>query len=421
MTTDRLESLMTFHPFTRLNKLLESVQPGGGNTPLALSVGEPQFTPPAEVARIIHDQAGLWGKYPLATGTEAFRKAVAAWLMRRFQLPAGMIDAEKHIVPVAGTREALFHIALSAVPETGAGEAKPIVLMPNPFYHVYAGAAVAAGADPYFLVATAETGFLPDIDAIPEAILKRTCLAYLCSPANPQGATARLEDLKRWLALARRHDFVLASDECYSEIYRGVPPHGALEAARDLGGPNDSKSLDHLIVFHSLSKRSSGAGLRSGFVAGDARLMQRQVQLINFGGVAQPYPILAAATQLWQDEVHVERYRALYQENFELAQQILGPIFGEVRAAGGFFLWLDVGDGEAAAKALWAEAAIRVLPGGYMARPDAQGRNPGAAYIRVALVLEPELMAPALKRMAPILARVAAQHRSLSATRSRVV
>jgi aspartate/methionine/tyrosine aminotransferase len=408
MTTDRLESLMTFHPFTRLNKLLESVQPGGGNTPLALSVGEPQFTPPPEVAKIIHDHAGLWGKYPLATGTEAFRKAVKAWLDQRFRLPAGMIDADKNIVPVTGTREALFHIALSAVPETPAGAEKPIVLMPNPFYHVYAGAAAAAGAEPYFLNATAATHHLPDIDAVPDAILKRTCLAYLCSPANPQGATARLEDLKRWLALARRHDFVLASDECYSEIYQGVPPHGALEAARDLGG-----ALDHLIIFHSLSKRSSGAGLRSGFVAGDARLMQRQVQLINFGGVATPYPILAAATHLWQDEVHVERYRALYQENFELAQQILGPTFGEVRAAGGFFLWLDVGDGEEAAKALWAEAAIRVLPGGYMARPDATGVNPGAAYIRVALVLEPELMAPALKRMAPILARVAAKHRSM--------
>lgn len=408
---------MTFHPFTRLNKLLESVNPGGGNTPLALSIGEPQFAPPPEVARIIQAEAGLWGKYPLATGTEAFRKAVAGWLTRRFHLPAGMIDAEKNICPVSGTREALFHIALSAVPgadfgrDTGpeASGERPVVLMPNPFYHVYAGAAAAAGAEPYFLNATAETGFLPEIDAIPEEILERTCLAYLCSPANPQGAVARLEELKQWLALARRYDFVLASDECYSEIYRGVPPHGCLEAARDLGG-----ALDHLIVFHSLSKRSSGAGLRSGFVAGDARLMQRQAQLINFGGVATPYPILAAATALWQDESHVEKYRALYRENFDLAQQILGPTFGEVRAPGGFFLWLDVGDGEEAAKALWAEAAIKVLPGGYMARKDALGHNPGAAYIRVALVLEPEAMGAALKRMAPILARVAARHRSLS-------
>jgi N-succinyldiaminopimelate aminotransferase len=418
MTIDRLESLMTFHPFTRLNKLLESVQPGGGNTPLALSVGEPQFTPPAEVARIIHEQAGLWGKYPFATGTEAFRKAVAAWLGRRFKLPAGMVDSEKHIVPVSGTREALFHIALSAVPQIAPGDVgpKPIVLMPNPFYHVYAGAVAAAGGEPYFLNATAETGFLPDIAAIPEAILKRTCLAYICSPANPQGTVASLEDLKRWLALARRHHFVLASDECYSEIYHGTPPHGCLEAARDLGG-----SLDNLIVFHSLSKRSSGAGLRSGFVAGDQRLMQRQAQLINFGGVATPYPILAAATALWQDEEHVERYRALYAENFELAQAILGPVFGEVRAAGGFFLWLDVGDGEAAAKALWEQAAVKVLPGGYMSRADAQGFNPGAAYIRVALVLEPDQMAAALKRMAPVLAKVVAQHLGVGAARREVV
>jgi aspartate/methionine/tyrosine aminotransferase len=410
MTTDRLESLMRFHPFTRLNKLLESVQAGGGNTPLALSVGEPQFAPPAMVAKLIHEQAPLWGKYPLATGTEPFRKAATSWLGRRFRLPEGMVDPARHVMPVSGTREALFHIALSAVPEAAAGEPKPIVLMPNPFYHVYAGAAAAAGAEPYFLNATAESGFLPVIEAVPDSILQRTSLVYLCSPANPQGAVASLNYLKQWLTLAQRWKFVLASDECYSEIYRGTPPHGALEAARDLGG-----SLDNLIVFHSLSKRSSGAGLRSGFVAGDARLMQRQAQLINFGGVATPYPILAAATELWQDEEHVADYRARYVANFDAAQDALGAIFGEVRAEGGFFLWLDVGDGEAAAKALWEQAAVRVLPGGYMARPDASGFNPGQRYIRVALVLEPGDMAAALKRMAPVLERVVEQHRDSEA------
>ena len=401
MTIDRLESLMRFHPFTRLNKLLESVQAGGGNTPLALSVGEPQFAPPPVVERLVHEQAALWGKYPMATGTEPFRKAAAGWLTRRFRLPEGMVDPARHVMPVSGTREALFHIALSAVPEIAGGEEKPIVLMPNPFYHVYAGAAAAAGAEPYFLNATAENSFLPEIAAIPEAILKRTRLAYICSPSNPQGAVAPLSYLAAWLALARQHNFVLASDECYSEIYRGTPPHGALEAARDAGG-----ALDNLIIFHSLSKRSSGAGMRSGFVAGDARLMQRQAQLINFGGVATPYPILAAATELWQDEEHVAGYRAKYIENFNAAQDALEDIFGEVRAEGGFFLWLDVGDGEAAAKALWEQAAIRVLPGGYMARADANGINPGQRYIRVALVLEPAEMTAALKRMAPVLKRV---------------
>ena len=229
--------------------------------------------------------------------------------------------------------------------------------MPNPFYHVYAGAAAAAGAEPYFLNATEENGFFPEIAVIPAAILKRTALAYICSPANPQGAVAPLSYLTAWLKLARAHNFVLASDECYSEIYRGTPPHGALEAARDLGG-----SLDNLIIFHSLSKRSSGAGLRSGFVAGEARLIQRQAQLINFGGVATPFPILAAATELWQDESHVADYRAKYIENFNAAQDALEDTFGEVRAEGGFFLWLDVGDGEAAAKALWEKAAIRCCP-----------------------------------------------------------
>jgi aspartate/methionine/tyrosine aminotransferase len=405
MTIDRLESLMRFHPFTRLNKLLESVQAGGGNTPLALSVGEPQFAPPPAVQRLVHEQAALWGKYPMATGTEPFRKAAAGWLTRRFRLPEGMVDPARHVMPVSGTREALFHVALSAVPEIAAGEEKPVVLMPNPFYHVYAGAAAAAGAEPYFLNATEENSFLPEIAAIPPAILKRTRLAYICSPSNPQGAVAPLSYLAAWLALARQHGFVLASDECYSEIYRGTPPHGALEAARDMGG-----ALDNLIIFHSLSKRSSGAGMRSGFVAGDARLMQRQAQLINFGGVATPYPILAAATELWQDEDHVAGYRAKYIENFNAAQDALEDTFGDVRAEGGFFLWLDVGDGEAAAKALWAEAAIRVLPGGYMARADANGINPGQRYIRVALVLEPAEMTAALKRMAPVLKRVVDAH-----------
>src|SRR5690349_3172275 len=276
MTTDRLESLMRFHPFTRLTKLLESVQAGGGNTPLALHVGEPQFAPPAMVAQLIHEQAPLWGKYPPTLGTDPFRKAAAGWLTRRFRLPGGMLDPARHLMPVSGTREALFHIALSAVPEVAPGEEKPVVLMPNPFYHVYAAAAAAAGAEPYFLNATEEHGFLPEIAAIPEAILQRTALAYICSPSNPQGAIAPLSYFTAWLTLARQRNFVLASDECYSEIFRGTPPHGALEAARDLGG-----SLDNLIIFHSLSKRSSSAGLRSGFVAGDARLIQREAQLIN--------------------------------------------------------------------------------------------------------------------------------------------
>jgi aspartate/methionine/tyrosine aminotransferase len=403
MAVDRLESLMKFHPFTRLNKLLENVTPGGGNTPFLLSVGEPQFAPPAMIAEKVAAAASTWGKYPLAMGDVAFRQAVKAWVDRRYELPAHMVDADQHILPVAGTREALFHIALSVVPEyqgptVGDGK-RPIVLMPNPFYHVYAGAATAAGAEPYFLPARAENNFMPVIADIPPEILKRAVLAYVCSPANPQGSVADLAYLTSWLKLARQHDFVLASDECYGEVYLDTPPPGALSAARDLGG-----GVDKLLVFHSLSKRSSGAGLRSGFIAGDPALIKRQIQLVNYGGVAQPYPILAAATALWRDEEHVEAYRQRYQQNFALAQQILGPIFGEVRSAGGFCLWLDVGDGEKATVELWRRAAIKVLPGGYMARPDSQGDNPGHRYIRVALVYEPADMEPVLKRMAAVLA-----------------
>ena len=397
MSADRLESLVTFHPFTRLNKLLEGVQPGGGNTPLLLHLGEPQFAPPAFVAEEIAKAAAGWSKYPPTAGNEAFRNAVKAWLERRYHLPAGMLNADKEILPVSGTREALFQIALSAV-AAGAPKGKTKVLMGNPFYHSYAGAAAVAGGEPAFLPTDRGSNFLPDLSKITAAELDQAALVYLCSPANPQGAVAPLDYLKQWLHLAREHDFVLAADECYAEIYSDAPPPGALEAARDLGG-----AVDHLLVFHSLSKRSSAPGLRSGFIAGCAKLIARQAQLVNYGGVAMPLPILAAATRLWQDEAHVAENRARYAKSFEIAQEILGPIFGAVRPQGGFFLWLDVGDGEKAATELWRQAAVKVLPGGYMARAESTGENPGARYIRVAVILEPDEMAAALRRMAPVL------------------
>jgi len=397
MSADRLESLVTFHPFTRLNKLLEGIAPGGGNTPLLLHLGEPQFAPPAFVAEAIAEASAGWSKYPPTAGNDAFRQAVKAWLERRYHLPATLLNADKEILPVSGTREALFQIALSAV-AAGAPKGKTKVLMGNPFYHSYAGAAAVAGGEPTFLPADRNSNFLPDLAKVSTAELDAAALVYLCSPANPQGAVAPLDYLKQWLSLARKHDFVLAADECYAEIYSETPPPGALEAARDLGG-----TLDNLLVFHSLSKRSSAPGLRSGFVAGDAELIARQAQLVNYGGVAMPLPILAAATKLWQDEAHVAENRARYRRSFDLAQEILGPIFGEIRPQGGFFLWLEVGDGERAALELWRQAAVKVLPGGYMARAESNGQNPGARYIRVAVILEPDDMAAALRRMAPVL------------------
>ena len=338
MNQDRVESLAQFHPFTRLNKLLETVQPGGGNTPLLLSLGEPQFQPPAFALDAIANAKETWAKYPPTAGTAEFRAAAKAWVVRRYGIEAAFIDADKMIVPVSGTREALFHIALSAV-ALGAPKGKGKVLMANPFYHTYAGAAVVAGGEPAFLPAGPETGFLPDPDAVPKELLDQAAMIYLCSPANPQGSVGSADFWQRWLALARRHDFLIAADECYAEIYSDAPPPGAIEAAQLSG------SCDNLLVFHSLSKRSSAPGMRSGFVAGDARYISRAAQLINYGGVAVPLPVLAASTLLWSDEAHVVENRARYQASFDLAQQALGPIFGHVKPAGGFFLWLDVGDG----------------------------------------------------------------------------
>ncbi len=393
MPGDRLDALLAFHPFTRLAGLLHGIEPAIEESErLVMSLGEPQGSLPPGVGDELARHAASWTRYPPSQGTAEFRAAVVDWLARRYALPADLIDPDRHVLPVAGTREALFMAALSAVPEPTSAR-RPAVLMPNPFYHVYAGAAAVAGAEPVFLPATRETGFLPDPDHIDAGVLARTALAYVCSPANPQGAVASRAYLRRWLDLARAHGFVLAVDECYAEIYSDAPPPGALEVAAEGG------DLSNLLVFHSLSKRSGVPGLRSGFIAGDPRLIARQTQLVNYGGVAVPAPILAVSTMLWRDEAHVETGRARYRANFALAERLIGRRFDWRRPEGGFFLWLEVGDGEAAARQLWRAAGIKVLPGAYLARPDRQGLNPGDAYIRVALVHDPAAVGKALDRL----------------------
>lgn len=385
---DRLNQL-TDYPFQRLTDLL-----GGPATPdsIVMSIGEPQHAPPALVGRILADKAGLWGKYPPAAGSPEFRQAAAEWLGRRFKLPEGMVDADRMVLPVAGTREALYLIAQTVV-NPAEGGAKPVVLLPNPFYQVYVGAAIMAGAEPVFVPGVAGPASQPDFSTLPEEVLARTQLAYLCSPANPQGSVADLELLKRTVLLARQYGFVLAMDECYSEIWDQVEPAGALEACAALGG-----SVDNVLVFHSLSKRSSAPGLRSGFVAGDPKVMAAFGRVRSYGGAATPLPILAAATALWRDEVHVEENRALYRTKMDMAERLLGNRPGFVRPQGGFFLWLDVGDGENAAVELWRQARIRVLPGKYLARDGV-----GDRFIRVALVHDLELTEQALGRIAEIL------------------
>jgi len=393
---DRLERIGDY-PFDRLRALLNPVTPRV-NEPIMLSIGEPQHTPPPIIKETVSEHAALWGRYPPMAGTAEFRRAVADWLTRRYALPDGLLDPDKNVIPVSGTREALFMIALAAVPERGEGAAPPAVLMPNPFYQVYLGAAVVAGGEPVLVPATREVGFLPDFVALDAATLARTALAYYCSPANPQGAIAALDTLRALVRLARRHGFVMAFDECYSEIYAADPPPGGLAACAAEGG-----GLEGVLVFNSLSKRSSAPGLRSGFVAGDERLIRRFTRLREYGGAAPPLPLLAAATALWRDEAHVAENRALYRKKFDLAEAALGGKHGFYRPDGGFYLWLEVGDGEAAAQRLWREAGIRVMPGAYLARADASGRNPGAGYIRCALVHDLETTDRALQRMRAVL------------------
>ncbi len=393
MLNDRLERIGDY-PFDRLRALLGTAPPPDGTAPILLHLGEPKHPPPEIIRAAVDSAAAGWGRYPPMVGTPEFRAAVADWLTRRYRLPAAMIEPDRHVLPVAGTREALFLVALAAIPEAKAGQ-RPVVLMPNPFYQVYAGAAVLCGAEPVYVAAGKETGFLPDFAALDDAVLARAALAYYCSPANPQGAVAGLDRLTAVVALARRHDFVVAFDECYSEIYDRAPPPGGLEACAAAGG-----AMDNVLVFQSLSKRSSAPGLRSGFVAGHADLIRRFTRLREYGGAAQPLPVLAASAALWRDEAHVEANRTLYRHKFDLAEAALAGRLGFYRPQGGFYLWLDVGDGEAAARRLWTEAGVRVLPGAYLAATDATGRNPGAPYIRLALVDDAATTAVALDRIA---------------------
>lgn len=396
MINDRLDRIGDY-PFDRLRALLDSHTPRINEPLISLALGEPQHQPPAMVNDTIVAAADLWGKYPPVWGTPEFRGAVNNWLSRRYALPDGMVDADSCIIPVSGTREALFMIALTAVPEKVRGK-QPAVLMPNPFYQVYLGAAALSGAEPIFVPATAETGFLPEFEALDTEILDRTALAYYCTPANPQGTVASLETMTNLITLAREHGFVVLFDECYSEIYGGSPPPGGMAACAALGG-----SLDNVLIFNSLSKRSSVPGLRSGFVAGDPELIRSFKRVRDYGGSPPPLPLLAAATALWQDEAHVELNREQYREKFDLADEILAGKFGYFRPDGGFYLWLHVEDGEAAALRLWQDAAMRVIPGIYLAKTDADGRNPGAGYIRCALVHDLETTEQALQRLSATL------------------
>ncbi|MFV2035418.1 MAG: aminotransferase class I/II-fold pyridoxal phosphate-dependent enzyme [Halocynthiibacter sp.] len=362
------------YAFPRLRGLLDAYAPG--NDVVHMSIGEPQHEFPGWVSEVIAAHAQDFRRYPVNDGAPWLLTAISDWIARRYGVP---VDPSNEVMALNGTREGLFNAAMALCPET-TGDGPAAILIPNPFYQVYAAAAASVGAEPVFVAASEASGNLPDYSALPEDVLKRTTAAYICSPSNPQGAVADRAYWKALIGLAEKYDFRIFADECYAEIYRDMPPPGALEVARAMGA-----DPDRVLIFHSLSKRSNMAGLRSGFVAGGAESIARIKQLRTFGGAPLPIPLQRAAEKLWADEEHVQQNRALYREKYVLADQIFDGIAGYQGPQAGFFLWLPVDDGETAALRAWREAGVRVLPGAYLGR-TVNGKNPGQGYIRVALV-----------------------------------
>ena len=375
------------YAFPRLRKLLDVHEPGGD--PIAMTIGEPRHAFPPWIGDIITENLQGFGKYPENDGKSALLTVQAAWLARRYGVE---VAPDKQILALNGTREGLYNACMALCPETKNGQ-KPVVLTPNPFYQVYAVAALAVGAEPVYLPATEATGDLPDFDAVDPAILARTGVVYICSPANPQGAVASEAYWERLITLAEEHDFKIFADECYSEIYRDTPPPGALQVAQKMGA-----DPERVLVFHSLSKRSNLPGLRSGFCAGGPDSIARMKQLRSYSGAPLPMPLQAVAERVWADEAHVEENRALYRAKYDIADAILGDVPGYRPPEAGFFLWLPVEDGEAATLKLWRETGVRVLPGAYLAR-EVGGVTPGSNRIRVAMVAEQDEMRRGLQTL----------------------
>lgn len=382
-------------PFVQLTELIAGIEPG--KPPINLSVGEPQHAIPSFVGPTLAAHVNEFGRYPPNKGIEPFRQAVAQWLGRRYKLSRA-VDPDSEVLVLNGTREGLFLAAVAAKHWVAARSGKPAMLIPNPFYATYAAAARAADCEPVYLPATRASSFLPDLDALDDALLARTVACYIASPANPQGAVADRSYLDKLSGLARRFGFLVFADECYCEIYSQNAPPGMLEAS--------APDFANVVVFHSLSKRSNLPGLRVGFAAGDKRFLKAFLELRNVAAALVPAPAQHVAVAAYGDEAHVEENRRLYAAKFDLADQIIGDRYGYERPAGGFYLWLDVsahGGSEVVTKRLWQEAGVRVLPGRYLARPQADGSNPGADYIRVAMVHDNAITAEALHRLVAVL------------------
>lgn len=368
------------YPFERLHALLSGALPPPGLEPIALHIGEPTHEPPGFVLEALAASLGALGSYPATRGLGALRAAMAGAIARRFLDAGTVIDPETMVLPLNGTREGLFALVQALIDPTR----DALVAMPNPFYQIYEGAALLAGAEPYFLNTTAASGYVPDLEAVPARIWQRCQLLFLCSPGNPTGSILGLEYLRRALSLAEQYDFVIAADECYAELYldEARPSVSLLRAAASVG--NDA--FHRCLVFHSLSKRSNLPGLRSGLIAGDAALLARFLLYRTYHGSAMSVPVQMASIAAWQDDAHVAANRHRYQQKFERVLPILAPVLPLTRPDGGFYLWPRVAeDDERFARGLYERANLRTLPGSYLAR-DAHGENPGRGRIRISLV-----------------------------------
>lgn len=369
------------YPFEKLAQLKQGVVPPKDKSHIALSMGEPTHATPHLIQEALLTHLHGLANYPTTKGIPELRQAIAGWISRRFQIPADAVNAETQVLPVNGTREALFSFAQCLIDPT---KESPVVVMPNPFYQIYEGAALLAGAEPYYMNTLEDSGYLPDFDAVPDEIWQRCQLIYICSPGNPTGSVIDQAGHEKLLKLAEKHDFVIASDECYTEIYddESNPPPGLLQTAYSMG----NTAFKRCAIFHSLSKRSNAPGLRSGFVAGDAEILKHYFQYRTYHGCAMPLPTQHASIQAWQDERHVVENRRLYREKFAAFIDILGDVCTVIKPPASFYVWLKtpIADTEFA-KQLFAQQNITVLPGSYLSR-DCDGVDPGLNHVRIALV-----------------------------------
>ena len=381
------------YPFEKLARLNAGIEANPKLNAITLGMGEPKHASPEFVIDELKSNLSTLGTYPSTKGIASLRESIANWLTNRFNLRTGLCDPNKHVLPVNGTREALFAIAQTIVDR----DTKPLVLMPNPFYQIYEGAAILAGAEPYFLNLEKENNFLPDFSAVTDEVWQRCQLLYICTPGNPSGSVMPAEQLEELINLANKHDFIIVSDECYSEIYQDEtkPPVGLLEVAANMG--NDH--FEHCFVFHSLSKRSNLPGLRSGFVAGNAEIIAKFLTYRTYHGSAMPPAHQLASVVAWSDETHVQKNRQLYRQKFQSVVEILDGVLPVSQPEASFYLWPELPiDDESFARGLYQQQNVLVLPGRYLSRA-VHGINPGENRIRMALVAELEECNEAARRI----------------------